>query len=717
MQFQIDLIGGNTLSLLAFIFRFEFMRHLNWKFSLWIPGLYLMLISPCIYAQTDSGRIIPFVYDSVKVHRQFISKKDTLFSSSDTIVIVRDLIINQKIVPSIITRQIIHGNDTLLVATDTLMSVNDTLVTRIDTIRTRNEKILLSIEQFSQKKNIFSRLLRNIFVFEKKHLISAEAISNQTEDKPYENFEGKIIRDIEVRVVDVFGRSIYNPDKKPKSLLEKGGNAIHIKSQRWIIRNKLLFKKGERLHSLKISESERLLRQANFIYDARIIIKDIPGKDSVDVIVISQDVWSITGGAGYDAAHKSPDISLNEVNFLGLGQQVGGTIKFDSRLPKGYNYSWNYILNNIYKSLITVNVYDIFQNGQTQYGGGLNRDFISPSVKWAGGLNISYNQLLTQKVINSTTIVTEPLNYHQQDIWFGYSAKLFNQKIDRFKGNRLITSARIINTNYFERPLIEDSSIYRYFSSRFYMASIGYINRRYYKDNYIFRFGRTEDIPAGSMLAFIGGIENREVGQRPYFGVISAWSRYSKKLGYFYTGVGAGGFHQNGWKQALIYSRTIYFTPYLQLRNWGWRNYIGIRYIHGYSQLSGSAVTINKANGIRGINLPVSGNQKMVLNYETNFFPPVNLVGFRMAFVLFTDLAWIANGGKLIDKSNFYPGYGLGIRFRNDHLIFNTIEILFGYYPNVGKLGKNPYQFFNSQKTFYNFNDFQFSRPDVIPYF
>ena len=676
-----------------------------------------MLISSDLYSQINSGGIVPLAHDTVKVHYQLISKKDTLFSTSDTIVIVRDFIIKEKIVPATIIRQIIHGNDTLLISTDTLMAVNDTLVTRIDTIRTRNEKILLSIEQFSKKKNIFSRLLRNVVVFERKRPLSSIAISQQTEDKPYENFDGKIIRDIEVRVIDVFGRSIQNPDKKPKSLLEKGGNFIHIKSQRWIIRNKLLFRRGERLNSLKISESERLLRQANFIYDARIVVKDIPGKDSVDIIVISQDVWSITGGAGYDPANKSPDFSLQEVNFLGLGQQVGGTVKFDSRLPKGYNYSWNYVLNNIYKSLITANVYDIFLNGTTRYGGGLNRDFISPSVKWAGGLNISYNQLLAQTIINDTTIITGPLNSHQQDIWFGYSAKLFNQDIDKFKGNRIIASARMTNTKYFERPVILDSSIYRYFSSQFYLASIGYINRRYYKDNYIFRFGRTEDIPTGSMLAFVGGIENREVGKRPYFGVMSAWSRYSKKLGYFYTGAGAGGFHQNGWKQALIYSRTIYFTPYMELGNWGWRNYIGIRYTHGYSQLPGNVITISNATGIRGINLPLTGNQKIVMNCETDLFPPLNLVGFRTAFVLFADLAWISNGGKLIDKSNFYSGYGLGIRFRNDHLIFNTIEFLFGYYPNVGKLGRNPYNFSNSQKTFYNFNDFQFSRPDVIPYY
>ncbi|MFL5728856.1 MAG: hypothetical protein ACJ75J_05140, partial [Cytophagaceae bacterium] len=381
------------------------------------------------------------------------------------------------------------------------------------------------------------------------------------------------------------------------------------------------------------------------------------------------------------------------------------------------NYGLNYTVNNIYKSQISATFYDIYQNGQSQYGGAFSRDFISPAIKWIGGAGFSYNKLLYVTAVNDTVIRTEALNYAQQDFWIGHSIRFLNQNDDRYKANRLVTSARVANTEYSARPVISDSSNYRYFSSTFYLASIGYINKRYYKDNYIFRFGRTEDIPAGSMLALTGGIENRQVGKRSYFGITAAWSRYSNRYGYFYTGAGAGGFYEGKWKQALIYSRTIYFTPFLELGNWGMRNYLGLRYTHGYSQLPGSAITISKSNGIRGINLPLSGNQKVVLNYEADFFPPLNLVGFRMAFVMFADLAWIAEGGKLIDKSNFYPGYGLGLRFRNDHLIFNTIEILFGYYPNVGKLGKAPYQFFNSQRSFYNFNDFQYSKPDVIPYF
>ncbi|MFL5729066.1 MAG: hypothetical protein ACJ75J_06205, partial [Cytophagaceae bacterium] len=307
------------------------MRYIYRKCSFCISILYLTVITHALFAQDDSLRAITEL-DSVRVPYKLISRKDTLFSPNDTVIITRDLIIKDKTIPTTITLQHIRGTDTITTYIDTLIVTSDTIVARIDTIRTRNEKILLSVEQFSKKKNIFSRLLRNFMVFEKKQSVDNNAsVSSQTEDKPYENFNGKVIRDIEIRVLDVFGRSIQDPGKKPKSLLEKGGNVIHIKSQRWIIRNKLLFRKGERLEPLKISESERLLRQANFIYDSRIQVRDLPGKDTVDIIVISQDVWSISGGAGYDQAHNSPAFSLEDVTFLGLGPQGGGALKLDCR--------------------------------------------------------------------------------------------------------------------------------------------------------------------------------------------------------------------------------------------------------------------------------------------------------------------------------------------------------------------------------------------------
>jgi hypothetical protein len=97
-----------------------------------------------------------------------------------------------------------------------------------------------------------------------------------------------------------------------------------------------------------------------------------------------------------------------------------------------------------------------------------------------------------------------------------------------------------------------------------------------------------------------------------------------------------------------------------------------------------------------------------VVNYESSLFTPVSFLGFRLALVNFADVGWLSDG----DRSNPlrtkpYQGYGIGIRFRNEFMAFNTIQVLVGYYPQ----GTSPLKTYNSTRPYYDFNDFRFSQP------
>ncbi len=58
---------------------------------------------------------------------------------------------------------------------------------------------------------------------------------------------------------------------------------------------------------------------------------------------------------------------------------------------------------------------------------------------------------------------------------------------------------------------------------------------------------------------------------------------------------------------------------------------------------------------------------------------------------------------------------GGGLRFRNEYTALRTIQILFGYYPR-GQLTNNGYRIFENSGAYYDFSDFNFSRPGVTPY-
>ena len=144
---------------------------------------------------------------------------------------------------------------------------------------------------------------------------------------------------------------------------------------------------------------------------------------------------------------------------------------------------------------------------------------------------------------------------------------------------------------------------------------------------------------------------------------------------------------------------------------------MGPRYTKGINQNAGTTIDINRENGLRGINSNLlKATEKFTINYEADFFPPLNLLGFKMATIVFSDIGWINKINKLISSENFFPGYGIGIRLQNDHLTLNMIQLIFAYYPNARRLDMNEIQLFERTKFFYNYNTFDYTKPSLISY-
>lgn len=683
--------------------------------------LLIILLPAHLHAQIIERDAAVFVTgelkDSVKVSKgHLISFKDTLFTETDTLIIRKEVWVREKdsLVLQIDTLTL-QGMD-ILFTKSKIFVIRDTLLILEDTIISRNERVLRQIKEFSEKDNFFASILKNILVFEKEKTQAAN-IPTQNSDKNYEPYEGKRIRNIDVKVLDVFGYSMNNPESRPRGFLEKGGNLIHLKSPRWLIRNRLLFRKGDRINSLKVSESERLLRDNSYIYDAKIMVLDTFSEDSVDVQVIVQDVWSISVAAGIDFNRGRYDVGMRDVNFLGLGQTLDARLRYDPSAITPYNYSGAYTIQNISRSFITGRLFYINELGSLRYGAQFNREFISPAIKWAGGANLSSNQADYEFRNGKDSLINrQPINLLQGDYWLGYGINISGPNSE-YKGSRIIMTGRFINNRYYERPVLPDSMGSVFVNNNFYLGSIGVIRTRYYKDSYIFRFGRTEDIPEGDLFSITAGINERFFDQRPYLGFNMAFSRYTN-WGYLYSRLSAGSFYQSSnWKEGVGLAHLLYFSPLINLNKWKWRHFVGFRYTRGINPLPGSYVYLNQEQGVRGFkSLLLRGTAKVVVNYEMNLFPPLNLLGLRMAMVAFADLAWIGNRQKVVDKRNFFPGYGLGIRFRNDHLIFSTIQVLLGFYPNSSQVGEKEVLFFERSRFYYNFYDLQFSRPSQIPF-
>ena len=77
------------------------------------------------------------------------------------------------------------------------------------------------------------------------------------------------------------------------------------------------------------------------------------------------------------------------------------------------------------------------------------------------------------------------------------------------------------------------------------------------------------------------------------------------------------------------------------------------------------------------------GLQRVTVSQETTVFTPWKMLGFRVAPITRVDLALIKRNSGLLRTRNFFPGFSLGLRARNENLIFNTIEARLFYYPTT----------------------------------
>ncbi|MDQ3290689.1 MAG: hypothetical protein M3Q05_05300, partial [Bacteroidota bacterium] len=118
-----------------------------------------------------------------------------------------------------------------------------------------SDKIIKDLKAYSKRKTIMGRLIKAVFRFDRKP--EPAAVNPQILNYQFPQHHYKVVRNIYIKSLDAFGYSINDTTRVPVNFLEKAGNSLHVKTHQGRIRNKLLFKQGEPLEPLDLSESER----------------------------------------------------------------------------------------------------------------------------------------------------------------------------------------------------------------------------------------------------------------------------------------------------------------------------------------------------------------------------------------------------------------------------------------------------------------------------
>jgi hypothetical protein len=617
---------------------------------------------------------------------------------------------------------------------DSLKASAEALPARPDSLRQRfdQERLIYRLQAYSRRKTIMGRAVSGVFNFTRRQEEQA-GLDAVLLDRQFDRHSFKIVRRITIRPLDAFGYSLSDSTRRPRTLLEKAGNGLHLKTSRSRIRQVLLFRPGQALEPQALAESERLLRQTPEILDARVLVNErTTTRDSVDIEVLTTDVFSITAGLEVGTT-TSGLITLGDQNFLGLGHQLENSYRYGRVFDNTPNaQTWAY--EGSYTAPFRYFVYaqGRYRNEYNYRSGGvsLRRDFYSPTTRYAG--SISFDRYALNVALQTPPpgqpYLYYPLNYTVQDAWVGRALRLRSYDLGYENPGRLIVAARLYRTQYSTIPMPDPAVIPNYqntnLNGTLLLGTVGYSVRRYYKDRYLFGFGRTEDVPTGTLLSVTAGYDMNQVVPRRYFNARVAAAGFSTRSGYLYGAVDFGGYQrldsERRWEQGLLSTELTSFTKLYHFGNWQYRHFLSSRATIGLNRRPGEFLQgITNERGLRGFSpaQPILATSRFVLNYETTLFTPLSLLGFRLAGLAFADAAWVSSrpGGGSPFSDAPYTGFGLGLRFRNEFTVLRTFQLLIGYYPR-GLNAANGIRMYESARETVTFSDFGLGSPGTPIY-
>jgi hypothetical protein len=590
------------------------------------------------------------------------------------------------------------------VVSDTMINIPSSL-TKSDIQGSERTVIFYDSLKSKSSKSKFAKALFDLVIV-MPDTVDTRKIINRS-DKVFREFSGMKIKKITVQRLDVFGADVDNPGKYTSKRTERLLNATHINTSEKIIHNNLLFSEGDTISPLILTDNERIIRQLPFIDDARIIVIPVaPGE--AEVIVITKDVYSLGGDFTYRGTNKG-SVWLFDKNLFGIGHEIRIEIPYSSGNPDSPGIGLGYNVNNIFKTFTNLNLNYYNALGRRTYGFTLQRDLISAETKYGGGITI--RQMYTTEDLD-TLPVPEPLNYNYQDYWLVRSFM-----IDRSTVTRIITGVRFINDNIFTRPLIDPESYYALQKKSLLMASLAYSRQRYFKTNLLYSYGRTEDIPYGSLFRLTGGLEHNEFKRRYYLSTEASFGTSMAALGYLAFYGGFGTFIRDGKpEQGVLSLKTLFYSNLINVGKQRIRNFITLDYSRGYNRYTDEFLQIPGENGFTGFrNDSIKGGQRIRLSLESVIFNPVNFYGFRFAFFGFANVAFLAGTNQIISNGTTITGFGLGIRIRNDNLVFKTFQIRIGYYPAPPNYSDIRYLIISGEQLLRPKN-FEPGPPALIPY-
>ena len=166
----------------------------------------------------------------------------------------------------------------------------------------------------------------------------------------------------------------------------------------------------------------------------------------------------------------------------------------------------------------------------------------------------------------------------------------------------------------------------------------------------------------------------------------------------------------------MIALRLNYFSNLLSAGRYRVRNFVNFDYSRGVARYSDEYLKFLRENGFSGFrNDSIKGTQRFYVGLESVFFSPSDFLGFKFAFYGFSDIGFLFKSNEVIREGFQLLAIGIGVRIRNDNLLFNTLQIRLGFYPVKPDYSRISNVVVSGEQLIKPYN-FDPGPPSIIPY-
>ncbi len=463
-------------------------------------------------------------------------------------------------------------------------------------------------------------------------------------------------------------------DPKQDNALYRAINTINIRTWESTLQARLVFREGQRYEPQRLDESERALRELDFLVGAWVRPFRVCD-DRVDVAVVTRDSWTFVPSIGVSRSggETSTSVGLTDQNFLGSGKEVSVSHSSDADRDET---SFAYRDPNLFGSHWVADIgYDERSDGRGR-NFALERPFYRAGAQWSLALETRRDSREDSLFFGGDKFSTFRRDFEEHGVHYGHSLGQ-TSRADR----RLLIGYRYRRDRFSEVP--EEQAPEPFPDDRilaYPWVGLQWQENQFHETINLTQMQRVEDVRDGidfsTRIGFsdrgLGASEDRVILENEFSDSLVATER--QFADYKVTQEGHYRLDRNETENLKVTVRGRYFYGGMHRQtSWATRlEFTGARNLTPDEQL-----LIGGDTGLRGYPRSYqTGDRRALFSLEKRYFSnwhPFRL--FRLGGVAFFDAgrAWFVDGRPNGPDEGVLKDVGLGLRLASSRVEINRM--------------------------------------------